>query len=405
MFRCVTELKGLVIDIDSFEDINFEFWYEINKSYKCLFITVYDETETEIVQMFGQDRVYKMEKFRKLFAPSRNTHEKVLNMLKLNATEVVYVSTSIQFLEHAMEFLGGSIWITNQISYEDASKAPDLICRNSADLLRLLKDGVKGFLGEACTFPGEQPHGMIIPVQFEVSGSVYPLYMMGRYFGYSHYMSQLHPYSSAIFLNKKEGKSYYGKYDKKFGRLYMLAVDRIMKRNNIYGICSVPVRPEKPNRFEKIIKDIAHECGIADLSSEFVCTQSYPSQKNLSQSERAENIKGVFKYNGNLTDRNVIIIDDIISTGSTMRECIHELKEKGANEIFIVVLAVNQMQGIYWSSENAKVSCPFCDEKMHLLINGRTGEFFYSCYACHHSIDFEDGRELLCEEVNNEFSN
>ena len=54
MFRCVTELKGLVIDIDSFEDINFEFWYDINKSYKCLFITVYDETETEIVQMFGQ---------------------------------------------------------------------------------------------------------------------------------------------------------------------------------------------------------------------------------------------------------------------------------------------------------------------------------------------------------------
>ena len=76
MFRCVTELKGLVIDIDSFEDIDFEFWYDINRNYKCLFITVYDETEAEVVQIFGQDRVYKMEKFRKLFAPSRNTVER-----------------------------------------------------------------------------------------------------------------------------------------------------------------------------------------------------------------------------------------------------------------------------------------------------------------------------------------
>ena len=39
MFRCITELKGLIIDIDSFEEDELSEWNETEKCYKCLFIT------------------------------------------------------------------------------------------------------------------------------------------------------------------------------------------------------------------------------------------------------------------------------------------------------------------------------------------------------------------------------
>ena len=244
---------------------------------------------------------------------------------------------------------------------------------------------------------------MIIPVEFEIDGEIIPLYMLGRYFGYSHYMSQLHPYSTAIYLNKRNGKAF-GKFDPEFKRLYSLAVRRIQKNNHIDGICSVPPRPGRENRFKNILEEIAEENDIWNLSDDMICTEDYPTQKALSQPEREENVEGVFRFNGDLSGMNIIIIDDIVSTGSTMRECIRELKGSGAEQIFIVVLAVNQIQGSYWSSVDPQICCPRCDEKMHLLINSYNKNFFYSCYECRNStLDFEQGWGNLCDQVNREF--
>ena len=258
-------------------------------------------------------------------------------------------------------------------------------------------------MGEIAVYPNKNRRGMVIPVEFEVDGDIIPLYMLGRYFGYSHYMSQLHPYSSAIYLNKKEGKAY-GIFDNIFSGLYSVAVNQIQKRHEIYGICSVPARPGKVNRFQGITNIIANECKFLNLTDHMICSKDYPTQKNLSQSEREENVEDVFSYNGDLLDKNVIIIDDIISTGSTMRACIRELKNKGANQVFIVVLGVNQMQGSYWSSIDAQVSCPNCNKKMKLLVNSYNRNFFYSCNNCRNkTLNFQEGRKILCKQVNDEF--
>lgn len=403
MFRCITELKGLAIDIDSFKDDELSDWAEIEQQYKCLFITSKEDTAEELEYLYDGCVTYILEGFRKLFAPSSRTHRDVLETLELETTEIAYVSKNMHFLENAMGFLGGTIWVTDVISYSNASKAPDLICRSLSDMNRVLKSNVKGFLGEVAIFPDEIARGMIIPVEFEIDGEIIPLYMLGRYFGYSHYMSQLHPYSTAIYLNKRNGKAF-GKFDPEFKRLYSLAVRRIQKNNHIDGICSVPPRPGRENRIKNILEEIAEENDIWNLSDDMICTEDYPTQKALSQPEREENVEGVFRFNGDLSGMNIIIIDDIVSTGSTMRECIRELKGSGAEQIFIVVLAVNQIQGSYWSSVDPQICCPRCDEKMHLLINSYNKNFFYSCYECRNStLDFEQGWGNLCDQVNREF--
>ena len=403
MFRCITELKGLVIDVDSFKDNELSDWKEIAKEYKCLFITSDNGTADELEKLFDIKNVLKIEEYNKYFLPNSNTHHQALNILGLKTTEIAYASKDIQFLDHAMGFLCGTIWITDVISYVNASKAPDLVCPELNKLKDILDNDVEGFLGEVAVYPNKNRRGMVIPVEFEVDGDIIPLYMLGRYFGYSHYMSQLHPYSSAIYLNKKEGKAY-GIFDDIFSVLYSVAVNQIQKKHEIYGICSVPARPGNGNRFQGITNMIANECKLKNLTDKMICSKDYPTQKNLSQSEREENVEDVFSYNGNLLGKNVIIIDDIISTGSTMRACIRELKNKGANQVFIVVLGVNQMQGSYWSSIDAQVSCPNCNKKMQLLVNSYNRIFFYSCNSCRNkTFDFQEGRKMLCKQVNDEF--
>lgn len=402
MYRCISELKGLVIDIESFDEDSIESWKKINKKYRCLFLVTDNERAERFKEAFGKDAVYQMVAFVKLFAPNRISHEKVLNIMNLEATEIAYVSKNRSFLDNAMSFLGGTIWITDKITYDDAGKAPDLICRSFSAFERLVLDDIRGFLGEISVYPDSETRGMIIPLMFEVDEEEYPMYMLGRYFGYSHYMSQLHPYSSALYLNKHEGGKAYGKFDEKFARLYVCAVRRIQSSEDVDGIVSVPTRPGKIERFEAILEYIANECSIKNLSNKFKCLYDYPTQKSLSATERQENIEGVFQYKGDLTGKHIILIDDIVTTGATMRECVSVLKECGAEQVSIVVLAINQIQGYYWSSDVAQVSCDGCGDKMHLLINSKNKTFFYSCYKCHSTKSFDIGREELFDKVNSE---
>ena len=64
-------------------------------------------------------------------------------MLDLLPTEVVYVSRDIEFINNAMEFLSGTIWITRNISYEDASRIADMVSRDLPTLNDDLNGGIK----------------------------------------------------------------------------------------------------------------------------------------------------------------------------------------------------------------------------------------------------------------------
>ena len=64
------------------------------------------------------------------------------------------------------------------------------------------------------------------------------------------------------------------------------------------------------------------------------------SQVGLSREERSANVSGAFSVdNSNLIGKNIILIDDVNTTGSTLEACASELKNKGANTIVGLTIA------------------------------------------------------------------
>jgi ComF family protein len=63
------------------------------------------------------------------------------------------------------------------------------------------------------------------------------------------------------------------------------------------------------------------------------------SQTKLEKKEREENVRGAFLVKDAVIDKKIIIVDDIFTTGSTLKECSISFKEKGAKNITAITLS------------------------------------------------------------------
>lgn len=65
-------------------------------------------------------------------------------------------------------------------------------------------------------------------------------------------------------------------------------------------------------------------------------------QTKLSEEERKQNVTGAFKVQDELQilkDKKIILVDDVITTGATLKECAQVLKQAGAQKILGVTIA------------------------------------------------------------------
>lgn len=399
MYRCITELKALVIDVDSFENINICEWDEIISSYNCLFLTSVSETQKKLKERFGLKTILGMKEYLAKWAPTPVLHMYALKALNVQTTELAYVSCNILFLRRALTFCSGTIWITNHVGYEDISTSPDILYPDFLYFKNHLKLGIGGYVGESIVSGKGDRNRLMVAVMLEKQPEL-RMRVLGRYYSYTHYMSQKHLYSSAVFLNKNPSSKAFGVYNDTFLKLYEGAIHGIMKHTDVYGVCSVPPHLGEKNCFHMILDQIENDCNIKNLENQFRCIREYPKQKGRSSADRQENISGVFAYDGRLDGKTVIILDDVVTTGATIKECAKVMYQAGAKLVLPIVLAVNQYPGNYWSSEQPDVLCPKCGMPMKLLINSKTKKFFYSCTRCKTVKDFEVGWKEFCSTVN-----
>ena len=64
-----------------------------------------------------------------------------------------------------------------------------------------------------------------------------------------------------------------------------------------------------------------------------------PAQAELPWRERIKNIRGAFHCSTDLTGKNIVLIDDVMTTGASLDECARTLKLHGAAHVTLLVVA------------------------------------------------------------------
>ena len=113
-------------------------------------------------------------------------------------------------------------------------------------------------------------------------------------------------------------------------------------------IVAVPLHKSKLknrgfNQAEEISKHLSKAFKIPSLPNILIKTKKTPAQMTLNKKQRKENITGCFKINPQkrdlITNKKIFLVDDVLTTGSTLQECAHILKQNNASEVWGIVVA------------------------------------------------------------------
>jgi competence protein ComFC len=94
------------------------------------------------------------------------------------------------------------------------------------------------------------------------------------------------------------------------------------------------------NQAAMIAYPLALFCGLSYSSKALIRSKETVTQIELSAEKRRQNVKGAFCASTNgVAEKNILVVDDIITTGSTMNECAIALKLAGAKAVYGISVA------------------------------------------------------------------
>lgn len=112
------------------------------------------------------------------------------------------------------------------------------------------------------------------------------------------------------------------------------------------GLIPVPLHrfrliQRKYNQSNLLAKEISRISGIKFLADSLIRKKFTRSQGEFNGHDRKENVKGVFKVSHpeEVIGKRLVLIDDVITTGSTVDSCVDELIKTGAKEVSVLTLA------------------------------------------------------------------
>jgi ComF family protein len=122
------------------------------------------------------------------------------------------------------------------------------------------------------------------------------------------------------------------------------------KEENIWWeadvIIPVPLHPKRKkmrgfNQAKVIAEELARLRGIKLEESVLAKVKNVHPQTLLEMDEREENVSGAFSVvdEDKIRGKTIILVDDVYTTGSTVKECSSVLRKAGAKEVRAITVA------------------------------------------------------------------
>lgn len=138
-------------------------------------------------------------------------------------------------------------------------------------------------------------------------------------------------------------------YYRAFGKLLALKFQNTLKKDSIDFIIPVPLYKgkQKQRGYNQAALIAGYTAKLLEkplLQNILIKAYDSKSQSTLSRDQRIANVEGVFSVNSPeaVRNKNIFLVDDIVTTGSTINQCCKVLKQAGANLVVGGVVATTR---------------------------------------------------------------
>ncbi|PDX93001.1 hypothetical protein COM78_20350 [Bacillus thuringiensis] len=305
--------------------------------------------------------------------------DRFLHGIDLHLYESAIITGNQQMVRTVHNQCMSTILLTRDLSNMEHTGLPDHIVVEPEDLKGIFNEPISGYYNEMAA---ENLKGTGHTYKLgEIRHFLFPdikasLLVGGRYFTSKDHRAYTHCLTNKI-LKLKDCNPVI------IDHLSGILNQNLQTVNNLWGnidiITTVPPKPNGKNHLGLLLNSKSLNDFRDLIDTDILYTiKDYPKQKTAGNWEnRANNVLDVFASRRNVRG-HIVIVDDILTSGSTTLECARILFENGAEKVSIVPLAVMQSQ---INNQNvSKVTCSNCNEGVFKLrFNNKDGNFFWAC--------------------------
>lgn len=122
--------------------------------------------------------------------------------------------------------------------------------------------------------------------------------------------------------------------------------DYTLGRFNFDYLAAMPLHPTRfrereYNQSQLISMHLSSMLGIKNSSDNLKRIKHTTPQSNLSERKRWDNVQGAFAIRNpsEFAQKNILLMDDLLTTGATCSSAAEALKKAGANQVYVLTLA------------------------------------------------------------------
>lgn len=123
------------------------------------------------------------------------------------------------------------------------------------------------------------------------------------------------------------------------GKLLKMVLPLNLKEYDLCIPIPLSLQRERERGFNQSLILLWGYKGFMRGSNKLVRIRDTQPQSKLDQKGRFENVKNAFISLDNLEGKKILLLDDIMTTGATLKEAAKALKKAGAKEVHLLVLA------------------------------------------------------------------
>ena len=95
------------------------------------------------------------------------------------------------------------------------------------------------------------------------------------------------------------------------------------------------------NQAELLTESLCERAGIP-IQVEWLRRQyATRAQVGLNEEGRARNVEGAFQVTGGVAEKRLLLVDDVCTSGATLKACAHALRDAGAAAVFAVTVSTS----------------------------------------------------------------